>query len=598
MHEDQFEMFRANRETAVQAAQDFIVSQARGKNLSQTDLEKYQCKKFSHGWVVHWLHSDEIVRDYHVLIDGAFPYSAPRIAVHGGQKKLDWPHLESDGKLLCVFSEEASVSQRNIPALIRHMMHEAYALVEECITEKNIEDFRDEFHSYWDIACDKKCMRYISLIEPGGQSRKIAVYRGKHDKDVGEKQQHIEKWLRNRGIEPQGNLFAIASFMNLREQLIPKQYPDSAKDVWNISQYESIDTNEVFKSNLSTPDYEYNVIVGAMSKNGYTVGGITLTPRSPKFDWTGFRNGSYPNDIVRKHNLSKTTTICKAKVLRADHSWVHGRDNDVRQKELSCAKVAILGCGALGSTVAKLISQSGIGKLLLVDDDTLEWPNISRHCLGAASVGKNKAEELAVALRREMPHLQEVTVEQKNFGPGQKDLIGILKTLDLIVSTMGNWAAESFLSDLQQSTDSFPPILYGWVEEYAAAAHALFIPYGDVCLRCGCNDTGRPRLSVTSFKNMKGYQEPACGALYSPFGPAELSWAHSLLAEEVLNALLMNHKLARHRVWIGPKRILEMHGGEWNDNWLDVMGDPGCGGITVMSTWSAKNICPCCGKGA
>ena len=182
-------------------------------------------------------------------------------------------------------------------------------------------------------------------------------------------------------------------------------------------------------------------------------------------------------------------------------------------------------------------------------------------------------------------------------GPDATDLVEELATCDLIVSTMGNWAAENFLNDLQQHRTGFPPILYGWVEPNAAAAHAVLIPRGGACFRCGVDDKGRPDLRVTSWaKGRRVLQEPACGALFTPYGPTELCWAHALLAENVVNALMAEAHSAMHRAWIGPRSRIDAGGGTWSEKWVTDVGDPGGGGITVERAWPASANCPVCGR--
>ena len=48
------------------------------------------------------------------------------------------------------------------------------------------------------------------------------------------------------------------------------------------------------------------------------------------------------------------------------------------QKKLRGAKVAVAGLGGLGSNIAVMLARSGIGKLLLVDFDTVDVTNLNR----------------------------------------------------------------------------------------------------------------------------------------------------------------------------------------------------------------------------
>lgn len=58
-------------------------------------------------------------------------------------------------------------------------------------------------------------------------------------------------------------------------------------------------------------------------------------------------------------------------------------------------KIGVLGCGAVGSLVAEHLARGGVADLSLFDMETLELENLSRHSLGPADVGQNKAVALA-----------------------------------------------------------------------------------------------------------------------------------------------------------------------------------------------------------
>lgn len=69
-------------------------------------------------------------------------------------------------------------------------------------------------------------------------------------------------------------------------------------------------------------------------------------------------------------------------------------------------KVAIIGCGALGSMVAELLIRGGLLDLLLVDGEVLEAGNLARHVLTSTNVGRGKADALAKRLREISPSVK------------------------------------------------------------------------------------------------------------------------------------------------------------------------------------------------
>ena len=285
-------------------------------------------------------------------------------------------------------------------------------------------------------------------------------------------------------------------------------------------------------------------------------------------------------------------------VDRADHLWIHGRDRDKRQNALRGATVAVIGCGSLGSTVARLLGQAGVGSFLLVDPAIMDWRNVGRHSLGCSSIGQPKADALARELEHSYPHLSSVSSFKCRLGPSARDLIRRLVGCDLIVSTMGDWAGESFLNELQCSNSKVPTIVYGWLEPRALAAHSVVIRRGEACLRCGVDEVGRAKFTVVDWPNGGDqHQMPACGAVFSPYGPADLCWAHGLVTETAIAVLAGEHNGASHRVWVGHRRYVEAAGASWTKCLTSEVGDVAEGGFTTERSWTASPDCPVCHGG-
>ena len=62
-----------------------------------------------------------------------------------------------------------------------------------------------------------------------------------------------------------------------------------------------------------------------------------------------------------------------------------------RQQQLEEATVLIAGVGGLGATVSLLLVRAGIGKLYLVDDGLIDWPDLNRQLLyNETDIGQTK----------------------------------------------------------------------------------------------------------------------------------------------------------------------------------------------------------------
>ena len=561
-------------------------------------------------WPIRVKFSDGVERELSLLADEDFPYSGLRVRLKSSPGPLVWPHLEEDG-LLCLLPSNSSVAVGDPAGVAQYVLGQACQLVEDSVYCRNVDDFLSEFLSYWSLAAGKKSPRHTSLLVPDGPGRRIVVWRGRGGWVLGESAETVRRWLKRRGLRGKksgGYEFHPGVLLWLSEPLLPVDYPRTAADVRVLARERSPDSVGVLEETAASGANEIDVVLGVPTIHG--VGFAAMSIRAPRQSNSarrtigvlekGFRPGHVPKDLVVQRYLSKSVKVAKSRVERADRDWIHGRDRDPRQADLNPACVAVLGCGSVGAPVARLLAQAGVGKLLLVDPAHMKWPNVSRHELGASSVNRGKAKELARKLEREYPHLGEIGCRCEQVGPSNTSLLSDLGSMDLVISTMGNWGAESFLNDMQQHTASFPPVLYGWVEPYAAAAHALLVSPGGACLRCGMSETGSPHTPVTLWPSEADLlQEPACGAMFTPYGPTELCWAHALLSGTAVDVLVGAPTMAPYRVWVGSHALIMAAGGCWAPAWTETMGDPGTGSMVVEPAWEARGDCAvCAGKGA
>jgi bacteriocin biosynthesis cyclodehydratase domain-containing protein len=136
-----------------------------------------------------------------------------------------------------------------------------------------------------------------------------------------------------------------------------------------------------------------------------------------------------------------------------------GDDDDAvaAQRRLLDATVCIVGCGGLGSWTAAALACAGIGRLVLVDDDSVELSNLNRQLLfRRADVGRPKVEVAAEALVAFEPGLDVVAVPRRVAGAA--DVRAVAEGSDLVVAT----------------ADSPPYAITRWIGD---AAHALGVPH-------------------------------------------------------------------------------------------------------------------------
>jgi hypothetical protein len=174
----------------------------------------------------------------------------------------------------------------------------------------------------------------------------------------------------------------------------------------------------------------------------------------------------------------------------------------------------------------------------------------------------------------------------------------LVSAADLFICAVADWKAEFELNFRQRSREIDATILYAWTEPNACAGHAVLLFSGGPCLQCGFEVSGESKLRVTEWPNEKKEQtEPACGAVFQPYGPIELLGTISTAAGLALDGLLKNVTTAVHRVWAGPERLLLDAGGTWSTQWMN--GDPNRskGAFQEERAWEKDPQCGICGAG-
>ena len=109
-------------------------------------------------------------------------------------------------------------------------------------------------------------------------------------------------------------------------------------------------------------------------------------------------------------------------------------------QRLAGAKVAVFGLGGVGSYAAEALARSGVGALLLIDDDVVAESNLNRQLVALHStIGRPKAEVAAARIADIAPHCQ-VQAVQLFYTPEtaeQLDLSGCDYVVDAIDTVSG-----------------------------------------------------------------------------------------------------------------------------------------------------------------
>lgn len=224
-----------------------------------------------------------------------------------------------------------------------------------------------------------------------------------------------------------------------------------------------------------------------------------------------------------------------------DPTFIYTRNMNT-QPNLSGKNIVLVGCGTIGSHLAKMLAQSGAGygigaRLSLIDQQNLTAGNIGRHLLGVTDIGKAKATAVANMLMSLYPEL--------DVSAANDDVLRRLDTLsdaDVVIDATGDEgvanAINAHLVERRRSASQTPVAVYTWLFGNGAAAQALCVTsLDDACYRCMRPDHG----GQWRFSPLKaGYvpqEVPAqCGeGPFFPYGVAAPVTAAALALQLVLD---------------------------------------------------------------
>jgi molybdopterin/thiamine biosynthesis adenylyltransferase len=115
------------------------------------------------------------------------------------------------------------------------------------------------------------------------------------------------------------------------------------------------------------------------------------------------------------------------------------------QMRLKAASVAIVGAGGIGSPAIQYLGAAGVGRLVLIDDDTVEPSNLQRQTIfTTADTGVAKVEAAAAAVRRINPH---VTVDTHRARIGADTVNDLLTGADVVLDGCDNFATRFCVAD-------------------------------------------------------------------------------------------------------------------------------------------------------
>ena len=149
------------------------------------------------------------------------------------------------------------------------------------------------------------------------------------------------------------------------------------------------------------------------------------------------------------------------------------------QLKLKQAKVLCIGAGGLGAPLSLYLAAAGVGRIGIVDFDSVDASNLQRQVLFSTSdIGRPKTEAAAERLRGLNPH---VRIDAFPARLTSENALDILKDYDIIVDGTDNFPARYLVNDACVLLGK--PNVYGSIFRFEGQV-SVFGSAGGPCYRC------------------------------------------------------------------------------------------------------------------
>jgi len=194
----------------------------------------------------------------------------------------------------------------------------------------------------------------------------------------------------------------------------------------------------------------------------------------------------YPKDVsnpVSERNPSNGSEtgarLSNEEIQRYSRHLIMPEVGMAGQRKLKAASVLLIGAGGLGSPLAMYLAAAGIGRIGLVDYDTVSYSNLQRQVIhGTSDVGRPKLDSARDRIKEINPFVQ---VDTFDVPLTSANALEILAPYDVIVDGTDNFPTRYLTNDACVLLGK--PNVYGSIFRFEGQASVFYAEEGP-CYRC------------------------------------------------------------------------------------------------------------------
>ena len=492
-----------------------------------------------------------------------FPDELPVISIDRTTLPRRVPHVEKSGKICLAPSTGVLLDATAPRQLIRDSLNRAQNILTEGLSGRNQNDLVEEFSAYWntdvggsvasicEVSGESRVVDLIAMVQAADSKRSMNLAA---DEFAGAK-----LWAERAGwkIIKRDEAF----FIKIEKTFEPPDFEESisTSELFAIIlQSASSDSSEVMRRWLWSKRLPAYVLMSIplQEDQGWAVIAARMEAavgKAKQQAQKGFRPGHLPAAIETR--FTRETPVSRILVRRLDSNYLltrGGADN-----KLLSHTIAIVGCGAIGSNIARDLASLGVGRIRIVDPDILMPENIHRHVLGMSFLDLNKADGMKVFLNRHFPHLN-IEARSERIQHLLEEEPEFITGADLVIIALGD---ETLELRLNQVLGNQIPRIHVWVEPLGLGVHVLAtgLNEGGGCYRCLFETD-----SVLGIHNQSAFAAPGqsfqpsfsgCAGTFTPFGGTDAERA-SIEASTFASRVLLR-ELDQNMIisWRGPHNV-------------------------------------------
>jgi molybdopterin/thiamine biosynthesis adenylyltransferase len=151
------------------------------------------------------------------------------------------------------------------------------------------------------------------------------------------------------------------------------------------------------------------------------------------------------------------------------------------QRRIRSSRVAIVGCGALGTVQAEALARAGVGRLRIIDRDFVELSNLQRQFLFDESDAAEALPKAVAAARRLAKVNSEVELDPIVADLTPSNIEDLFENIDLVIDGTDNFETRFLINDA--AVNAGIPWIYG----AAVGSYGIkmpIVPGKTACFRC------------------------------------------------------------------------------------------------------------------